>query len=327
MADILISLGGEGYFAFPKEELAILQHAFPLEVIKEIPPQKLLEEIPQARAVLLWQFPKEALQKASKLQFVMYAADGLGPKRIYPELVQSSVQVTNSRGVRAQGMAEQGIGSLLTLSRRLHEARDAQQKKLWLKQELITPPMPTILARKTLVVLGLGEIGTCIAQIASQGLRMRVIGVRANPEKACPYVEKMYAPSQLAAILPEADAVIMALPPTENTTNLMGEKELSQIKSGSLVVNIGRGASLDEDALVAAIQRGQVLGAALDVFREEPLPSTSALWDLPQVLITPHSAGITPDLWRGVNQIFLENLHRAKRNEPLKNWVDKTRGY
>ena len=183
------------------------------------------------------------------------------------------------------------------------------------------------LSGKTLLVLGTGEIGARVAQIASQGLRMRVIGVRAHPEKTSPYIEEMFSPSQLKAALAEAEAVIMALPPTEQTLNLIGAAELSALKPGAFLVNIGRGASLDEEALVAAIQDKQVLGAALDVFREEPLPPSSPLWELPQVLITPHSAGITPDLWRGVNQIFIENLLRAKRGEPLLNLVDKARGY
>jgi D-2-hydroxyacid dehydrogenase (NADP+) len=327
MADILIALGGEGYFAFPEEELTKLQHAAPDEVVKAVTPQKLSEEIPNARAVLLWQFPVEALQAAAKLQFVMYAADGLGPKRLYPALIQSSVQVTNSRGVRAQAMAEHAIGALLTLSRRLHEARDAQQQKRWLKQELITPPLPDTLYGKTLVVMGVGEIGERVAQIASQGLRMRVFGVRANPEKTSPYIEQMFHPKQLHSALSSAHAVVMALPPTEQTTDLVDAAALSQLAPGAWVINIGRGASLDEDALINAIQSGQLGGAALDVFREEPLAPNSRLWELPQVLITPHSAGVTPDLWPKITQLFGENLHRAKQNQPLLNWVDKVRGY
>jgi D-2-hydroxyacid dehydrogenase (NADP+) len=327
MADILIALGGEGYFVFPNQALDQLQLAFPDEVVRAVPPQNLPAEILNARAVLLWQFPREALQNSTRLQFVMYAADGLGPKRLYPELIQSSVQVTNSRGVRAQAMAEQVMGSLLSLSRRLHEARDAQQKKQWLKQALITPPLPTTLCGKTLVVLGVGEIGARVAQIASQGLRMRVIGVRANPEKTSPYIEQMFSPTALHTALYQANAVVMALPPTEQTINLLDAAAMSQLAPGAWVVNIGRGASLDEDALVQAMQGGQIGGAALDVFREEPLAPTSVLWELPQVLITPHSAGVTPELWPGIHQIFLENLHRAKQGRPLRNWVDKARGY
>ena len=327
MADILIALGGEGYFAFPAEELARVHAAFPDEVINVVTPQKLSSEISSARAVLLWQLPPEALQNGTQLQFVMYAADGLGPKRLYPELIQSSVQVTNSRGVRAQAMAEQAIGSLLVLSRRLHEARDAQQKREWLKQALITPPLPTTLCGKTLVVMGVGEIGARVAQIASQGLRMKVRGVRANPEKASPYIAQMFSPAQLGAALSGAHAVVMALPPTAQTTDLLDAEALSQLAPGAFVVNIGRGASLNEGALVAALQGGQLGGAALDVFHEEPLAPASVLWGLPQVLITPHSAGVTPGLWAGVNEIFIENLHRAKRGQPLRNWVDKARGY
>jgi D-2-hydroxyacid dehydrogenase (NADP+) len=328
MADILISLGGSsGYFAFPKEELERIQKTFPDDLVRELAPEKLSEEIGQARAALLWQFPLDALRGASRMQFVMYAADGLGPKRMYPELIASSIQVTNSRGVRAQGMAEHCIGALLGLSRRLFEARDAQQKKQWLKNELIEPPLPGTLRGQTLLLLGVGEIGARVAQIASAGLGMRVWGVRAAPTKSCAHVEKMFAPDDLHKALPEVNAVVMTLPPTERTKNVIAKEELGLLPRGAFVINVGRGSSLDEGALAESITAGHIRGAALDVFTEEPLPPSSPLWEMPQVLLTPHSAGVTPNLWPAINDIFIENPHLAKEKKPLRNLVDKARGY
>jgi D-2-hydroxyacid dehydrogenase (NADP+) len=327
MPQIIISLGGEGYFAFPDEELSKIRAAFPSEEVVRIAPSELSSHISEARAVLLWQFPQEALSLARQLQFVMYAADGLGPKRIYPALISSPVQVVNTRGVRAQGMAEHAVGSLLSLSRRLLEARDAQQKKTWLKKDLIEEPLPTVLSGKTAVIFGLGEIGSRIARILSAGFGMKVIAVREDISRGAQYVDAVFHSSQRHLALSGAHVVLMALPPTEKTKNIISTDEFSALAPGAFLVNVGRGASLDEEALVRAIQSGHLRGAALDVFHEEPLPASSPLWSMPQILITPHSAGVTPNLWRDINQIFIENLHRAARGLALLNLVDKARGY
>jgi phosphoglycerate dehydrogenase-like enzyme len=178
-----------------------------------------------------------------------------------------------------------------------------------------------------LLLLGVGEIGARVAQIASAGLGMRVWGVRSEPTKLCAHVEKMFAPDELRQALPEVNAVVMTLPPTEKTKDVIGKGELSLLPIGALVINVGRGSSLDEAALAEAIQSGHIRGAALDVFTEEPLPPSSPLWEMSQVLITPHSAGVTPKLWPAINDIFIENLQRAQEKKPLRNLVDKVRGY
>jgi D-2-hydroxyacid dehydrogenase (NADP+) len=327
MADVLIALDEKGsdYFSFPERELAALRARFPEERIACVPPEALEEEIGEARALLCWQFPKKLLERARRLEFIMYAADGMGPRRLYPELIASEVAVTNSRGSRAPAMAEHAVGALLGLSRRLFEARDHQRQRRWAKDELIRPPLPSELHDAPVVVVGLGEVGRRISTALSQGFGARVTAVRARPELGG--AGRVLGVEQLHEALRGAAAVLLALPPTSNTARLLDARGLAAMRPGAFVVNVGRGDAVDEGALLLALREGQIGGAALDVFAEEPLPERSPLWELPRVFITPHSSGVTPALWPRVAEIFGENLSRSAEGKPLQNLVDKERGY
>lgn len=328
--DIILALGGETppYFTFPRHLLEDLRRRFPQKSVALIDPKTLPDVISEAEALLCWQLPEEALARAKKLRLLMYAADGLGPKRLYPALISAPVQVTNSRGVRAQAIAEHALGALLGLSRRLFFARDLQRQKVWGKGQLIEAPLPMELYGETLVVVGVGEVGRRFALLAGKGLGARVVGVRARPEKGAPEgVAQVVAPAALKEVLPEAAAVVLALPPTPDTQGILDAEGIALLRPGAFVVNVGRGSSIDQEALLAALQAGRLGGAALDVFAEEPLPPASPLWDLPQVLVTPHYSGVTPALWPRLYALFAENVRRLYAGEPLINLVDKERGY
>ena len=182
------------------------------------------------------------------------------------------------------------------------------------------------LADKTMMIVGVGAIGTRTAQVA-EAFGMKVIGVRRHPEQEVPHVAEMIGPDQLLARLPTADFVILTVPFTRRTENMIGAMELAAMKENSVLVNIGRGGTVDEDALLTALRAGQIRAAALDVFAEEPLPMRSPLWELENLLITAHYAGGTPRYTERAFAIFHDNLGRYVRGESLVNVVDKVEGY
>jgi phosphoglycerate dehydrogenase-like enzyme len=156
---------------------------------------------------------------------------------------------------------------------------------------------------------------------------MRVIAVRRHPAADPAPAHAQWAASRLGELLAEADWVVLAAPHTPETVGLIGAAELARMKPGARLVNLGRGALVDEPALVAALQSGKLAGAALDVFAEEPLPAASSLWDLPEVIVTPHTSGLAPRYWERAMAQFTENLERWLAGAPLRNVVDKRAGY
>ncbi len=174
--------------------------------------------------------------------------------------------------------------------------------------------------------MGLGAIGAKTAEKA-RGLGMRVLGLRRNPAKSCAYVERMYGPDGLGELLAQSDWVVLAAALTPETKHLIGEKELRRMKPSAYLINIARGSVIDEAMLVRALQEEWIAGAGLDVFEREPLPSDSPLWDMRNVVITPHFAGMTPHYSDRVIEIFCDNLQRYRSGEPLRNVVDKELAY
>lgn len=177
-----------------------------------------------------------------------------------------------------------------------------------------------------MLLLGTGAIGARTARLA-QAFGMRVVGVRRNPDKEVEHIGEMVALDNLAQALPGADFVVLTLPLTKDTRHLIGETELRTLKDTAILVNIGRGGLIDESALVRALQEGWLAGAGLDVFETEPLPKDSPLWNMDNVIITPHVAGDTPHYDERALAIFLENLRRYHKKEPLTHVVDKRLGY
>ena len=177
-----------------------------------------------------------------------------------------------------------------------------------------------------MVLIGVGGIGSHTAEVA-HALGMRVIAVRRRPEQETPSIVRTVGIDQLQNVLPEADFVVNTLPLTGETRNLIGEAQLRAMKPTAYLVNIGRGDTMDEEALVRALQQGRIAGAGLDVFASEPLPPDSPLWEMPNVIVSPHYAGQTNRYDERAMAIFLDNLDRYVRGEPLINVVDKLLGY
>jgi phosphoglycerate dehydrogenase-like enzyme len=245
--------------------------------------------------------------------------------------------LTNVSGVHAVPISERIFAMLLALGRRLRHAHDAQKAHIWAKAKHPTESFADIpfafgsdmlfeLADKTMLLIGVGAIGERTAKLA-QAFDMHVIGVRHDPDKPSNYVNQMVSPQDLHAVLPQADFVVITAPLTPDTYHLIGEAELAVMKPTAYIVNIGRGPIIDETALLPALQNKTIAGAALDVFEQEPLPPDSPMWALDNLLITSHYAGNTPRYHERAFAIFLDNLGRYQRGEPLRNVVDKQLGY
>jgi phosphoglycerate dehydrogenase-like enzyme len=267
--------------------------------------------------------PHHLVSRATSLRWLQQWGAGADWLLRTPEAVQHDFVLTSASGVHAIPISEQIIGYLLAFARGLHRSICAQVKHEWhreTKQSLFE------LANKTMLLVGVGAIGARTAEIAV-ALGMRVLGVRRDPQNELPSIEAMYGPNHLLEVLPLADCVVLTVPLTQETNGLIGEPELRAMKPTAYIVNIGRGATIDQDALIQALQEGWIAGAGLDVFTPEPLPQDSPLWDMENVIITGHYAGMTPEYDKRALEILLENLSRYRTGQKLINIVDKTLGY
>ena len=247
---------------------------------------------------------------------------------LFPELVKSEVKLTNSREVHGPVVAEHVMALIFALAKKIPQAVRLQQKCVWGKGEMWNQRIrPREIAGATLGLMGVGSIGGRIAKLAS-ALGMRVIAVREHVEKGRPEgVEAVFSPAQIGEMLKQSDFVVLAAPLVSTTERVMNEDRLAGMKSEAYLINVGRGAQVDEAALIAALRSHRIAGAALDVFEQEPLPPDSPLWGLEDLLITPHTAGLTEKLWDRHYELFATNLRRYLAGEPLSFLVDKQIGY
>jgi phosphoglycerate dehydrogenase-like enzyme len=247
---------------------------------------------------------------------------------LFPELVASDVIVTNSREVHGPVVAEHVMALIFSLAKKIPQAVLFQQKHTWGQEVMWNAGVrPSEIAGATLGLIGLGSIGRRVALMAS-ALGMRVIAVREHVEKGTPEgVEAVFAPGEIDAMLGQSDYVVIAAPLIENTRGLIDGARLAVMKKTALLINVGRGPQVDELALAEALRSKQIAGAALDVFEQEPLPPDSPLWDIENLLITPHNGSITEKLWQRHYELFSDNLRRYLTGQSLRFVVDKHKGY
>jgi len=247
---------------------------------------------------------------------------------LFPELVDSDVALTNSTEVHGPVVAEHVIALIFALAKKIPQATVLQQKHCWGKEAMWREGhRPREIAGATLGLIGVGSIGRRVAQMAS-ALGMRVIAVREQIDKGAPDgVEAVFAPTELDKVLAQSDFVVMAAPLVSATESLLNAARLAVMKPDAFLINVGRGPQVDEAALTEALRNRRIAGAALDVFEHEPLPPDSPLWDLDNLLITPHTAGLTEKLWDRHYDLFSDNLRRYFSGQPLRYIVDKHKGY
>jgi phosphoglycerate dehydrogenase-like enzyme len=325
--------------------LIVLHHRFELWNAPDWFPAKLQADFPQiavthfasydgvephlrdAEVIVTWSLRPERFVIAKRLRWIHSPAAAVH-QLMFPELLRSDVMLTNAREVHGPVVAEHVIALIFALAKQIPQAVRLQQKHVW-GQEIMWNgrPRPRELAGATLGVVGVGSIGREVARRAA-ALGMRVIATRENPHKGKPDgVEQLYASSEINTLLEQSDYVVLAAPTTADTTGLIDAERLAHMKSDAFLINVGRGPLIDEVALAVALRSKQIAGAALDVFDQEPLPADSPLWDLENVLLTPHTAGLTAKLWERHYALLSENLRRYLAQEPLLALVDKTKGY
>lgn len=304
-----------------------LRRDFPSLQIVHLRSYKELEaNLSDADALVTWSMRADNLKVAKRLRWIHSPAAAVHAVLI-PEVIASDITVTNARSVHGSVVAEHAMALMYALAKRLHIARDAQQRREWFQQQLWdSTPRPRELAGATLVLVGLGAIGENIAR-AAHAIGMHVIGVREHPKRGSRSVERVVGFDRLDGVLPSADFVVLAAPVTEKTRGLFDSIRLAMMKPSAYLVNVARAALIDDAALAAALKHKRLAGAALDVFDEEPLPTDSPLWDIRELLITPHTAALSENLWQRHYDLLSENLKRFRAHRPLVGEVDKQKGY
>jgi phosphoglycerate dehydrogenase-like enzyme len=245
-------------------------------------------------------------------------------KMLFPALIESDVPVTNARGVFKRSLAEFVVLGMLFHYKKVRRLVDNQREHKW--DNFYT----TFTNERVMGVVGYGEIGRECALLA-KGMGVKIHAVRRNPERSAndPLLERVFKLEELHDMLAEIDVLVCAAPLTPETHHMISDGQFKVMKPSALVMNVGRGPVIDEAALVRALQNKTIAGAALDVFEEEPLPASSPLWDMENVLLSPHCTDRTenPD-WLDLSmQLFVANFHRYLKGEALENLVDKKAGY
>jgi phosphoglycerate dehydrogenase-like enzyme len=255
----------------------------------------------------------ELAAAAGKLRFIQSISAGTDQ---YDKtlLRERGIRLASAAGVNAQAVAEHAMALILALYRRLPEARDNQHARRWRGMISEIGAREDQLTGKTLLVVGMGRIGARLAHLA-KAFDMRVVATKRDPATGAGPADAVYGADRLHQLLAEADVVAIACPLTPETENLIDGAALAAMKPTAHIVNVARGRVIDEPALVTALQERRIAGAGLDVTREEPLPASSPLWGMPNVLITPHTAGETQRYEDAVIDILLENLERLWRGE------------
>lgn len=260
-------------------------------------------------------FPRETLFSSPSVEWVQTASAGVD--HLLP--LDPRVTVTSASGIHDEVLTDYIVCSVLIWNLHFPTFSRQQREHVWKSMELV----PT--SGQTLSILGLGNIGR-LAAVKAKRLGMRVLGVKARPGAPPAGVDEVHGVERLREVASRSDFLAVTLPLTPKTRGLVGEDVLQSMKAGSVLINLSRGTIVDESALLKALENGPLRGAVVDVFSQEPLPEESALWDLPNLVITPHTGDIQG--WREkVAELFCENLARRRRGDPLKNVVDPDRGY
>ncbi|MCA9860005.1 MAG: D-2-hydroxyacid dehydrogenase [Thermomicrobiales bacterium] len=311
-------------YSLPPGTLESLQAAFPdIEFIQAEDAFVQLTPLGDVDAVVTWNLAEDEIAAAPNLRWVQWIGAGVDHAPL-AALRNRGILLTNNRGVHANNIAEHVIGMMISLARNFPNLVRAQDQHVWKMDEERWNVKE--LAGSRLVVLGAGNLGSAIARKAA-GLDLDVVVLGRNPRET--YLDRVTYRTidALDAELAEADHVVICTPLTDETRGLIDADRIARVKPGAYLYNVGRGPIVDTDALVAALQSGQLGAAALDVTDPEPLPAEHPLWDLPNVFITGHTSGATPHYWDRAARILEGNIRHYLAGEPLDNLVDYDLGY
>lgn len=305
---------------FAEAYAGLIRERFP-QVCTIVAPDldRLARHIGEADVLLASSFPVELIDKAKKLRWFQSTAAGIDSMLPIRDRV-GHLTVTNARGIHGQIIADFVMAGVTMLQWDFRGFLREQAERKW------NPRYVAPLAEKTLGVVGLGSIGNTIA-LRAKSAGMTVIGSKRNVSMPVEGVDRLFSSDALGDLLPLCDFVVLAVPSTQDTVGLIGAAELAQIRPHAFLINIARGNIVVERELIKALQTGTIAGAMLDVFEREPLPHDSPLWDMPNVIATPHVAGSPINFTERMFSIFGDNIECFLNGQPLKNIVDLSRGY
>ena len=286
--------------------------------------------------------PPRDLSRAHGLKWVQLHMAGVNVLYDHPLYKDTAIPLTTTSGVHAASIAEYAITMLLALAHRVPRMVEWQAKGTWPPDEQRWPLfVPTEVRGATLGIIGYGSIGRELARIAKTAFGMVVLACKRDPSRradtgyalpgtgdpAGALPDEWFSPGQVAQLLARSDAVVLCAPLTRETHRMIGAAELRAMKPSAYFINVGRGASVDEDALAVALAEYRIAGAAVDVFAQEPPPAGHPLYGLDNVLLSPHVSGFLPSYDEKCAELFAENLRRYLEGAPLLNLVDRAKGY
>lgn len=317
-------------FPFTPESQQLLKEAAATEAVVVTTSDELSVHLPDTEIVCSYFIPPDWHALAPKLRWVQFPGAGVDSLATTGLLdADSGVIVTTAAGIHAETISEYVFGSMLMFNWNWPQMVRLQDEHVWARSATWYHLGGRELAGQTLGIIGLGNIGRRIAKLG-HAFGMRVLGTRRsihNSEIQEPDVDRSFLPDQLHELLHLSDYVVISVPLTRETERLIGEAELRIMRSNSYLVNIARGRVIDEQALIRALREGWIAGAGLDVTEEEPLPSESPLYSLPNVILTPHISGNSVHYDARLAALFADNLKRYRSGQQLQNRYDPSRGY
>lgn len=259
---------------------------------------------------------EDAVIASGSIRWAHMTSSGITPSAWVDALNGKGAFITSSTGSNAEPVAQTGLTGLLMLARGFTTYIEGQRRHEWLP--LRGAALPDDLRGQTLLLIGVGAVGTVFAGYA-RAFGLKVIGVRRSPARAQDPVDEMHHPARLPELLPRADWIVISCPLTKDTRNLIDAEAFGRMRKGARIINIGRGEVVDQAALIAALERGHLGGAALDALSTEPLPAESPLWDMPNVIVTPHNASASTGNEKRCAEMFIANFGHWARGEPMFN--------
>jgi phosphoglycerate dehydrogenase-like enzyme len=285
---------------------------------------RLIDEIGNAEVYFGW-LSNETLAAATQLRWVQSPSTGVDGFLKLPALRDSEIILTSARGTHAACLAEHALAMIFAFTRGIKAFSHHQRERRWEARALRNTLVE--LTGSTLGIVGFGTVGQALAKRA-QAFDMRIRAVDVLPREKPDYVEQLDGLDALDELLAVSDYVVITAPYTPETRGMIGTAQLARMKPNAILIGISRGGVIDEAALISALNAGQIAAAAMDVFEQEPLSADSPLWDMDNVLITPHAAGGSQFESATIRGIFVENVDRYLRGEfPLRNQIDKQLGF
>jgi len=315
---------GEILVLLPVEERhkKLLEEAAAGEPLCYAEAETVTREQVQTAQVIIGNPPVEYVSGSTNLKWFQSNTAGPDPY-LKPGVISENAIITNATGAYGLAISEYMLGTLLSLYKKLNLYRDGQKKHEWVKLGKVKSVW-----NSTILVIGMGDIGGSFAKLV-KNMGAYVIGVRRTDSRKPDFVDELHLSDEIDSLLPRADAVALSLPGNSQTAHILSRERIGKMKKDAVVLNVGRGAAIDTDALYDALKNGNLAGAALDVTDPEPLPPSHPLWDLPNAVITPHVSGgwSLPETFERIIQISARNLDRYLKGEPLENVIDRSTGY